>query len=69
MKPIARYHLLWAIALLVVTGVVLGFAATQWFKQGRPPIHHFWAEQMIVVAGAYSAWMHIKAFNKARKPS
>jgi drug/metabolite transporter superfamily protein YnfA len=67
MKPLARYHLIWSIVLLAVTGIVFGFALAQWLKQGRPPIWHFWAEQMIVVAGAYRAWYHIKAFNAARK--
>lgn len=67
MNKLARYHLVWSIILLVVTGVVLGFAVTSWFKQGRPAIWHFWAEQMIVVAGAYRFWYHLQAFNKARK--
>ena len=68
MNKLARYHLVWAIILSAITLTVLGFAVVQWFKQGHPPVYKFWAEQMIVVAGAYSAWARIKAFNKARKP-
>jgi len=66
-KPLARYHLAWALVLLVVTGIVFGYTLTDWLKQGRPPIYHFWAQQMLIVAGAYSAWARIKAFNNSRK--
>ena len=64
---LARYHLVWALVLLVITLVVAIVAGVHWFKQGRPPVWHFWAEQMIVVAGAYRFWYHAQAFNKARK--
>jgi hypothetical protein len=66
-KPPARYHLVWALVLLVTSGAVAVIAATQWLQQGRPPVYHFWAQQMIVVVGAYHAWYHTKAFNKERK--
>lgn len=68
MRPLARYHLSFAIGLGLVTLMEAIIAVHAWFVQGRPPITHFWAEQMIVVAGSYLTWAHAKAFNKARKP-
>lgn len=67
MNRLARYHIIWAHALAVITGVVAGCAIAQWLNEGHPPITRFWAVQMIVVAGAYRFWYHIQAFRKANK--
>ena len=67
MKPLARYHLAWALALAVITGIVFGYALVHWLRSGRPPVYTFWAAQMLVVCGAYRCWYHVKAFSRARK--
>lgn len=67
MNALARYHLVWALVLSTITSVVLGVTLYHWFRLGRPPIYHFWAQQMIVMAGVYCTWARVKAFNAARR--
>ena len=67
MKRLAWYHLAWTLVITVVTGIVFGYAASDWWRHGQPPIYHYWFQQLIVVCGAYRAQYHFKAFNVARK--
>jgi len=67
MNKLARYHLIWGIALLVVTLTSAIIAVHAWFVQGRPPVYKFWGEQMIIVAGAYLTWARVKAFRATWK--
>jgi uncharacterized membrane protein YfcA len=67
MTKLARYHLVWTLVLIVVTGIVFGYAAGDWWKHGRPPIFHYWFQQLVVVCGAYRIQYHARAFNSARK--
>jgi len=64
---LATYHLAWALVMLVVTGIVLGYAVSQWLKLGQPPVYQFWMQQLIVVCGAYRFNYHLGAFNRANK--
>jgi hypothetical protein len=66
---LARYHLVAALVMLAVTITVFVIAVRQWLHEGRPPIVSMWPEQALVACGAYRFVYHIKAFNKARKPS